>query len=95
MSQQCALAAQKANSTLGCTLMSGVASREVVVPLYSVLLRPPLEYCVQACGPQYRYNAELLEWVQRRALERNQLFAQSDSGRTRRNGFKFKERDLH
>jgi len=73
MSQQCVLAAWKADCILG-SIRSGVArrTREVIVPLYSALMRSHLECCFQVWGRKHRKDVKMLEGFQRGTMKMTQ-----------------------
>ena len=68
VSQQCAKSSSAANKLLGCIMRTFCSrNREVILPLYKAIVRPQLEYAVQAWRPYLQKDITLLESVQHRA----------------------------
>ena len=70
VSEQCRIAASKGNQVLG-MIRRNITHKEnsLIVPLYKAIVRPHLEYCIQACNPYLRKNIDMLEKIQRRATK--------------------------
>ena len=69
-SSQCTKAVNTANRVLGMIRrIFCVRDKNIILLLYKAMVRPHLEYSVQACRPHFRGDIDLLEGVQRRATK--------------------------
>ena len=70
VSEQCGIAAAKGNQILGLIRRNIVyKENELIIPLYKTIVRPHLEYCIQAWRPYRKKDIDMLERVQRRATK--------------------------
>ena len=70
VSQQCVKVVKTANKVLGMISRSfQYRTRPVILRLYKALVRPHLEYCVQAWRPHLQKDINLLENVQKRVAK--------------------------
>lgn len=70
MCKVCAIAVKKANCILGCIRQSIVSrSMEVILPFYSVLVRPDMENSVRFSSTQYKGDMDILERIWQRTTK--------------------------
>lgn len=68
--EQCIMAVKKANTVLGMIKRNIIyKSKDVIMKLYKALVRPKLEYCIQAWCPYLKKDISILERVQKRATK--------------------------
>ena len=70
VSEQCGIAASKGNQILGLIRRNiTYKGKKLIIPLYKAILRPHLEYCIQAWRPYRKKDIDTLERIQRRATK--------------------------
>ena len=70
VSEQCRIAAPPGNQVLGMIRRNITYNdKSLSVPLYKGIVRPHLEYCIQAWNPYIRKDIDMLEKIQRRATK--------------------------
>ena len=70
VSEQCRIAASKGNQILG-MIRRNITYKEngLIVPLNKAIVRPHLEYCIQAWRPYLRKDIDMLDTVERRTTK--------------------------
>ena len=75
VSEQCGIAAAKGNQIIGLIRRNIVyKEKELIIPLFKTIVRPHLEYCIQASRPYRKNDIDMLEDIQRTATQIIQFF---------------------
>ena len=62
VSEQCSIASSKGNQVLGMIRRNiTYKDKNLIVPLYKAIVRPHLEYCIQAWSPYLRKDTYMLD----------------------------------
>ena len=70
VSEQCGIAVSKSNQILGLIRRNiTYKGKKLIIPLYKAIVRPHLEYCIQAWRPYRKKDIDTLERIQRRATK--------------------------
>ena len=70
VSEQCRIAESNGNQVLGMIRRNiTYEDKSLIVPLYKAIVRPHLEYCIQAWNQNVRRDIDMLEKIQRRATK--------------------------
>ena len=65
----CVIAASKGNPILGLIRRSITYKEKSNLSLYKLIVRPHIEYCIQAWRPYYKKDIDTLEQIQGRATK--------------------------
>ena len=68
VSEQCAMAASKGNQMFG-LIRRNITYKELILPLYKTIVRPHLEYCIQAMRTDHKKDIYIQDRVQRRSTK--------------------------
>ena len=70
LSEQCGIVAAKGNQFFGLIRRNIVyKDKNLIIPLYKTIVRPHLEYCIQAWRPYRKKDIDILEILQRGATK--------------------------
>ena len=69
VSEQCGIVASKGNQMFKLIRRNITYKKKLIIPLYKAIVRPNLQYCIQAWRPYRKKDIYTLEIIQRRATK--------------------------